>query len=162
MTMPSFVSTFRFQIDEVFRYFNVRQEEHHFFSRCSACNGDKYVIIPAESLRQLRDRQQQLHTSKVNYVADYEDADEDNDDDFGEEAFEAPGAVAEPTWWRFEGGDVNRFSGVVRETGVALKLADVPDGVVARWAEFNSCVTCGKVYWHGLHWKKQLANKNSA
>ena len=39
----------------------------------------------------------------------------------------------------------------VRHTGVDVQVANVPEGILDRVAEFYCCATCGKVFWEGKH-----------
>ena len=39
----------------------------------------------------------------------------------------------------------------VSHTGVAVQVANVPEGILDRVAEFYCCATCGKVFWEGKH-----------
>ena len=41
------------QVEEVFWYFNVDQDDKYLFSRCQACNGDKYVTLTSYQVRRL-------------------------------------------------------------------------------------------------------------
>jgi hypothetical protein len=38
----------------VFRYFNVSMREEDFFSRCSVCNADDYIIVPASAVKTIK------------------------------------------------------------------------------------------------------------
>ena len=40
---------------------------------------------------------------------------------------------------------------VVSQTGVAVQVADVPEGILDRVTEFYCCTACGKVFWEGKH-----------
>lgn len=42
------------QLKEVFRHFNVVIDKEDYFSRCSLCNGSKYLLIPKEKLKEIR------------------------------------------------------------------------------------------------------------
>ena len=39
----------------------------------------------------------------------------------------------------------------VSHTGVVVQVANVPEGILDRVAEFYCCATCGKVFWEGKH-----------
>ena len=39
----------------------------------------------------------------------------------------------------------------VSQTGVDVQVANVPEGILDRVAEFYCCATCGKVFWEGKH-----------
>ena len=40
------------------------------------------------------------------------------------------------------------------EEAIKSSLIDVPKTVLERQERFYACKSCGKVYWHGSHWRK--------
>ena len=52
-----------------------------------------------------------------------------------------------------KGVDLSKPSSVVvvSQTGVAVQVADVPEGILDRVTEFYCCTACGKVFWEGKH-----------
>jgi len=141
------------QVEEVLRYFNVTVSEDDYFSRCTVCNGSKYLTMNAEEARALKVAMTPSET--VSYGVD-----DDDDDEYGHNPYDI-GAVSGPpsqqrssVWKQYPGGSVYTTSGCIRETGVVLQLSAVADGIFEKINEFFCCVRCGKVFWQGSHWDK--------
>merc|ERR550534_1777217 len=55
------------QVEEVFWYFNVQQDDKYLFSRCQACNGDKYATLTSYQAQMIHQSQKGSTSSLPSY-----------------------------------------------------------------------------------------------
>ncbi|XP_064649794.1 exonuclease mut-7 homolog [Lineus longissimus] len=116
------------QVVEVLDMFNVKVTQKDIFSRCQICNGNQYAYIKQEEMKAAWLRRRT--------------------DDPTTERFHCPLSELKIS------GQIN-FSTMTIGTGqVPLQLDSLPEAVIDAIDLFFCCLSCGKIYWEGSHFKK--------
>ncbi|XP_038469868.1 exonuclease mut-7 homolog isoform X9 [Canis lupus familiaris] len=142
----------RQQAKAVLKHFNVCVTHADIFSRCQACNCDRYLKVSKDMMRQLvrlGSPQEDAHSTgdKADPSEDLQDA--------GDAPDEAPrgGYTSHLSCRWLEAADLQSHAPATLANGTRLQLARVPEGVLWRpdLRHFYCCSGCGKVFWEGSH-----------
>ncbi|XP_038404565.1 exonuclease mut-7 homolog isoform X9 [Canis lupus familiaris] len=142
----------RQQAKAVLKHFNVCVTHADIFSRCQACNCDRYLKVSKDMMRQLvrlGSPQEDAHSTgdKADPSEDLQDA--------GDTPDEAPrgGYTSHLSCRWLEAADLQSHAPATLANGTRLQLARVPEGVLWRpdLRHFYCCSGCGKVFWEGSH-----------
>ncbi|XP_072635027.1 exonuclease mut-7 homolog isoform X5 [Canis lupus baileyi] len=142
----------RQQAKAVLKHFNVCVTHADIFSRCQACNCDRYLKVSKDMMRQLvrlGSPQEDAHSTgdKADPSEDLQDA--------GDAPNEAPtgGYTSHLSCRWLEAADLQSHAPATLANGTRLQLARVPEGVLWRpdLRHFYCCSGCGKVFWEGSH-----------
>ncbi|XP_074250523.1 exonuclease mut-7 homolog isoform X3 [Saimiri boliviensis] len=139
------------QAKAVLRHFNVRVTHADIFSRCQACNGDQYLKVSTDMMKQLMrlsGHQEGPRTSGDKATQSQERQEP------GPAPEEAPGGCTHdrPCRW-LQAADLCAETPDTLANGTRLQLARVPAGVLRTpgLQHFYCCSRCGKVFWDGSH-----------
>lgn len=167
------------QIEEVFWYFNVDQDDKYLFSRCQKCNGNKYAILTSYQAQTIHENQGGSKDSpKKAYKgrgspgrkgrSHYDPYDDpyggfldDEDSDPGE-VLVSMASVSVSQYFQCDKYEVEKGSGMVKGTEVILRFyPDVPRAKFAEQTKFYGCIKCGKIFWEGSHWSKMFGKQSN-
>ncbi|XP_070780896.1 exonuclease mut-7 homolog [Enoplosus armatus] len=141
----------RDQAVRVLRHFNVQPTPSDIFSRCQACNSNKYMAVPREDMvRMLKQK---------GFLQDQDGTEQQQEEETLGDIL-TPCATPEPRYalqchWAPLSEldpDTLTFPG-----GVPIQLHAVPPGLLPRIPLFYVCTRCGKVFWEGSHFGRVLS-----
>ncbi|KAM4877087.1 exonuclease mut-7 homolog isoform 2-T2 [Thomomys bottae] len=136
------------QARAVLQHFNIRVTHADIFSRCQACNGDKYLKMSKALVMQLRGHPQGPSGTGGGAAQSKNKR--------------KPGRASEAAWgglpydppcsW-LEMEDLQAGTPATLGNGTRLQLLSVPEGVLRRpgLQHLYCCTRCGKVFWEGSH-----------
>ncbi|XP_018412250.1 PREDICTED: exonuclease mut-7 homolog [Nanorana parkeri] len=137
----------RQQAIKVLKHFNVRVSLSDVFSRCQACNCDKYMHISQERMMQLMKIWEHLKDSKGK-----ETPTQSNSQKLQPASqLELPDSNQDLEWMKDLGLSLTLPS------GAQLQLNAVPAGIVEKVSLFFCCSHCGKIFWEGSHFGRVVA-----
>ncbi|XP_053138004.1 exonuclease mut-7 homolog isoform X2 [Hemicordylus capensis] len=143
------------QASQVLKHFNVQVTLADVFSRCQACNGDQYLKISKEKMRQLMKLRGHLPDGNAT-----DELSEDPGPSTEAETFElgSQRPLYSPNCQWMEESSLDPESALL-PNGTPLKLEAIPIGVLAKkdLAYFYCCGQCGKVFWEGSHFRRLVS-----
>ncbi|KAL8608208.1 hypothetical protein ACOMHN_016663 [Nucella lapillus] len=118
------------QVLEVLSAFNVYLTADDIFCRCQKCNGNDYIILSAERLRQLHQRQSSNQQTCT------------------------PCPVDADTVAQFAQDGIDYHTVTLSNCHVDVQADIVPPAILDQVDTFYVCATCGKVVWTGSHYER--------
>lgn len=118
------------QLVEIVVVFNIKVTLSDVFARCSKCNSDSYMCVPASVL---------ITLSAKTYKGFW-------------------GKTVKDEWVECQGGCINLATGRSR-SGVLIQVEPVPDSVLQSIEVFYICCQCGKCYWEGSHHSRIVSGR---
>lgn len=143
------------QASQVLKHFNVRVTLADIFSRCQACNGDRYLRISKETMVTLM-KQRGCLTGED--VAGESSEDPAEDTEAKPLSLDTRQPIYSPNCRWLEESDLDVESGTL-PGGTLVKVEAIPLGVLSKkdLASFYCCGQCGKVYWAGSHFRRVVS-----
>ncbi|XP_055351159.1 exonuclease mut-7 homolog isoform X2 [Paramacrobiotus metropolitanus] len=140
------------QLEYAIKMFNICVGAADVFSRCSACNADRFIHTDVKEIRKLM-------MSGLGGEKQYNSVPDGNE--LREETSESEMLFKESE--RFtELVDINSAvdfrTGIIKETQKQVDLGSLADHKLDRAKDYYICINCGKIYWHGIHFKRTLAS----
>ncbi|XP_061913437.1 exonuclease mut-7 homolog isoform X1 [Entelurus aequoreus] len=138
----------RDQAVRVLKHFNVQPTPEDVFSRCQACNGNEYSVVPKPDMMRML-RQKGLLQEEDASLASPQDEEEPLDD-----SHELPRYAAQCRWASLSELDPVTLS---FPGGAPLQLHTLPLPLMPQVSHYYVCTQCGKVFWKGSHFKRLLS-----
>ncbi|XP_030391338.1 exonuclease mut-7 homolog isoform X1 [Gopherus evgoodei] len=148
---------------QVLKHFNVQVSLADVFSRCQLCNGDKYLKISKDQMKQLMQLSGLLtEEDDADWLAKSEEKQETNPASDTSKS-DSPQPVYNPNCQWLEESDLN-VETLTLATGASLQLAAIPPGVLGKadLSYFYCCTQCGKVFWEGSHFGRVVSQFKEA
>ncbi|XP_075026297.1 exonuclease mut-7 homolog isoform X4 [Calonectris borealis] len=143
---------------QVLKHFNVQVSLADIFSRCQACNCDKYLKVSRERMRQLVEGSRQAPGDGGAGCLVRSEEKPSQSCDASVPARDAAQPSYTPHGERLEGLEQCGVSAALAG-GTVLQVAAIPPGVLdkAELTDFYCCTRCGKVFWEGSHFGRVVS-----
>ncbi|XP_071443856.1 exonuclease mut-7 homolog isoform X2 [Hetaerina americana] len=134
------------QIKEVVRHFNIVVREEDIFSRCQVCNGREFAEIHHSVMKRILNQVTGIKASALESAV-------------GSQTGETNRTTRRSTIW--SGRSIREVTEVTTVTlmDAPIKCNFIPVEVLMEKEYFYVCEKCGKVYWDGSHWQRELNRK---
>ncbi|XP_029469371.1 LOW QUALITY PROTEIN: exonuclease mut-7 homolog [Rhinatrema bivittatum] len=152
------------QAIKVLKHFNIRVTVGDIFSRCQACNCNKYLKISQEKMRKLMQHHRYLK-ERSTPVVETDPKDDHNKSsssqaehsDIPEPSLDLPqDFIYSPTCQRSDDLALGKDP-LALENGAFLQLEAIPLGLLEKVSLFYCCSQCGKVFWEGSHFGRVVS-----
>ncbi|GAB1598573.1 exonuclease mut-7 homolog [Argonauta hians] len=158
------------QLKNVLTHFNVRVKEEDILSRCQDCNCKTFVTAESETMRMLKEvklnslSSSLLSSKKMPWVSNPNASDAVEtipDPDMLFSVMVTPIVNKPEPYPILDNVElINMDTASYRSNGVAIQIETVPDNSFVEDRVFYCCISCGKVYWDGCHFKRVLEKMN--
>ncbi|XP_036356437.1 exonuclease mut-7 homolog isoform X3 [Octopus sinensis] len=154
------------QLMEVLTHFNVKVKEEDLLSRCQICNCKTFVLVESEKMHVLKEvKPSSSSTKKKSWISDPNGSDAVESIPDPDMLFSS--MVTHPvnkleSYPVLENEElIDMDTALYRSNGVAIQLEHIPNTLFAEDKIFYCCISCGKVYWDGCHYKRMLKQFHS-